>query len=101
MGAAHRFDFGIRLLGLLSIAHAAMVLVDWWGVHYAHFSIFFGRTWLVLAWLWLAWPLILGLHPVRSVSLALVPSAIGGLLLAPCVPTIFALTIWSVRGFAP
>jgi hypothetical protein len=101
MGSTLFFSFGIRLLALLSVSHAALVLVIWWGMSNADFLPLSGRAWLILAWLWLAWPLILGLHQARSPLLVLIPSVVGALLLAPCVPTIFAFTIWAVRGFAP
>jgi hypothetical protein len=75
MSKMPRFGFGIRLLALLAVSHASLVLV--------------------------AWSLILSLHPARSPLFVLIPSTIGALLLAPCATTIFAFTIWTVRGFAP
>jgi hypothetical protein len=89
------------LFASLAVAHALLVLVSWWAMFYAHVEIFSARAWLILAWLWVFWPFMIYLHPARSALPMSVALVIGALLLVPCAPTIFAFTVWSVRGFAP
>jgi len=55
-----------RTLAAISIAHALLILLLWVGMFYFDFSVS-GRAWLVLALLWLIWPLVLSLaQPDRS-----------------------------------
>jgi len=89
------------LLSLLAFAHALLVLVSWWAMFYLNVQQFSARAWLLLAWLWVVWPFMLSLHRARSASPMSIALGIGALLLAPCAPTIFAFTVWTVIGFAP
>ncbi|MEH2513575.1 hypothetical protein V1291_004929 [Nitrobacteraceae bacterium AZCC 1564] len=88
-----------RFLPVAAVAHALLVLVAWWAMFSMDVELISARQWLVGAWLWAVWPFILVLHPARSawpISIALGSSA---LLLAPCVPTMFAFTVWTFGGF--
>ena len=95
----HRFVFSFHRLALLAICHASVVLLLWVGVFNADLQLISERSWLILAWLWLAWPLLLALHPARSLRRVSVPLIIGTVLLIPCAPTMFALTVWAIGGF--
>ena len=57
--------------------------------------------WMALACAWLLWPLVLFLHPARTVSRVLVPVILGGVLLLPCALPLYAFLCWSTNGFAP
>ena len=85
-------------LRLASMAHAAAALV-------AGLSIFLGLipvwAWLVLQWLWFAWPVVLVAHPSRSFRGVAVPIGVGLLLLLPNAFWLWANTVWSINGFAP
>ena len=85
---------GYGLIAILCMAHALVVLVTWLGGWVS------AGVWLFLSWAWLLWPLALFLHPGRSARRILLPLIGGIALLAPCVPTIVAFTVWSIRGFA-
>ncbi len=59
------------------------------------------RIVLTVGWLWFLWPIILLAHPARSLRRWIIPVVIGFLLLLPCLFALFALTVWSINGFAP
>jgi hypothetical protein len=101
MSASARSDGQYKILAGLAIAHAALVLLLWLGEFYADVHILSGRIWLALVWLWLLWPLALALHPSRSLPRFAVPTVLGAVALAPCIPTAYAFTSWAVFGFAP
>jgi hypothetical protein len=84
-----------------AIADALIVLLLWFGIFYANLDLISGHWWLLLFWLWLVWPLLLVLHPVRIFKRVAMPVAIGVALLVPCFPTAFAFTAWTLGGFAP
>ena len=60
-----------------------------------------GRTWIVFVWLWLIWPVVLLIHPARTLRRWLLPVGVGILLLFPCWFEIAAFTAWRIKGFAP
>ena len=90
-----------RALAAAAIAHALIVLFLWFGIFYADLDLIPGRWWLLLFWSWPVWPLLLVLHPVRTIKRVAVPVAIGIALLVPCFPTAFAFTAWALGAFAP
>jgi len=90
-----------RALAAAAIVHAFVVALLWVGEFYFDISILPGRFWLVLAWLWLIWPVVLLLHPDRSPKRVFVPCLVGLALLAPCLSTVWSFTAWAFGGFAP
>ena len=91
-----------RLLVALCIVHALIVLALWAATFLAGFKpLLPASVWVAFAWLWLAWPAAIMLHPSRSPLRVLLPALVGVVLLAPCAPTIFAFTVWWLIGFAP
>jgi hypothetical protein len=90
-----------RALSVAAVVHALVVLLLWLGVFYAHWDLIPGRWWLLLMWLWLIWPVLLTLHPARTLRRVAVPAALGAALLGPCLPTAYAFTTWVIGGFAP
>ncbi len=97
--SAPRANF--RYLAAGAVVHAALIAVLWGGEVYLDISVIPGRAWLIFSWLWHVWPVVLLLHPERSLLRVLVPSLIGLGLLAPCLTTIWSFTAWAVGGFAP
>jgi hypothetical protein len=88
-------------LAVAAVLHALLVALLWVGEFYFDISIVPARAWLVLAWAWLIWPVVLLLHPDRSLSRVLIPCFIGVALLGPCLSTIWSVTAWAIVGFAP
>jgi len=93
--------YQFRAQAAAAIVHALIVLLLWLGDFYADLDLIPGRWWLLLFWAWPVWPILLVLHPVRTFKRAAWPVAIGVALLVPCFPTAFALTVWTLGGFAP
>jgi hypothetical protein len=89
-----------RLLALLAVGHALLVLVAWWQMFYTGVELFSARWWLVFAWLWAAWPFMLLIYPARPLLWTWMALGMGALLLTPCVPTIFAFTVWTIWSSA-
>jgi hypothetical protein len=90
-----------RWLVLLAVGHALLVLVVWWEGFYGRVEWFSARWWLAFAWLWVVWPFVLLFFPARPLWWNWIALGIGALLLSPCVPWIFAFTVWTIWGFAP
>lgn len=90
-----------RALHFGMVAHALGVLITWIVLIEFDVDIMPARVWLIIAWLWLAWPAALLLHPPRFSPSLLFPLAISIALLSPCVSTIYAFTSWIIWGFAP
>jgi hypothetical protein len=90
-----------RYLAVGTVLHAALIALLWVGDFYFEVWEMPGRVWLLLSWLWLAWPILLLLHPGRSPIRVLLPTFVGLALLAPCLTTIWSFTVWSIGGFAP
>jgi hypothetical protein len=86
-----------RLFAGGTIIHAAILFLIIWLPH--EFSV--RKAILLLGWLWLLWPIVLLVHPARSLRRWLIPVGIATLLLIPCWFTIVTITIWSFNGFAP
>jgi hypothetical protein len=47
------------------------------------------------------WPVLLALHPNRSLVRFAVPVGLGIALLIPCAQAIYAFTAWTIGGFGP
>ena len=54
-----------RTLALLAVGHALLVFVLWLLMFYTSVELLSARWWLVFAWLWAAWPVVLLLYPAR------------------------------------
>lgn len=89
-----------QVMALLCVAHALIVLLLWIAQSFGHMALLRGQVWLALAWLWLAWPLLLVLHPASSPRRIFVPVFIGVVLIAPCMATIFLFSAWALDGSA-
>jgi len=72
------------VLGGLAVLHSALVLSillsrrsggPYWVDH----------LWVAISTLWLFWPIVLALHPGRSILRFFLPLVAAGILLAPCV----------------
>jgi hypothetical protein len=85
----------------ISVVHALAVLLVWSGEFYVGMAMVSGRTWVILAWLWLVWPFALALHPAGSRRRVLLPIVLGIILLAPCVGSIFLFTVWALERITP
>jgi hypothetical protein len=73
-----------RLLGCLAVLHSALIL----GILLGRRSggpYWLDHLWVAIATSWLFWPIILALHPGRSILRFFLPLVIAGTLLAPCV----------------
>lgn len=90
-----------RLLAAGCIVHAATVLALWLGVFVAGLNLIPGKLWLLLTWLWVFWPVALLAGKARSFRRVAIPVSLGLAVMVPCIPTIFAFTVWYFRGFAP
>src|SRR5215831_6431294 len=89
-----------RLIAGAALAHAIFVTSWWWAAMYPHIVPFSVRVWVVVAWLWLVWPLLLLVRRREASRFASVAVLIGAGIIVPCVPTIFTFTAWSINGFA-
>ena len=89
------------VLACVCVLHALVVLLVWAGEFYVGMAMVSGRTWLILAWLWLVWPFVLALHPAGSRRRVLLPIVLGIILLAPCVGSIFLFTVWALEHITP
>jgi len=95
--SSRQSGLGFRVFAFLTVLHALLVLLIWAGEFYVAVSLISGRAWLILAWLWLAWPFVLALHPAGSRRRVIVPIVIGIILLAPCAGSIFLFTVWALE----
>ena len=86
-----------RIIASATILHALILML----LIRFNLPIISGRTWIVLVWLWLLWPIIILIHPARSLRRWLIPVGVGILLFIPCWFEIAAFTAWRINGFAP
>jgi hypothetical protein len=89
-----------RVLAVLAVLHSAAVFTVWLFARPGAFPLP-PRVWVIFAWCWLIWPLVLSLHRGHSLLRFVVPVALSLALLIPCVPLLLTFTAWSVGGFAP
>ena len=92
---------GFRALAAGAVMHAVVVLVLWLVEFVGDIHVIPARWWLTVAWVWLVWPVLLVLHPGRTLKRVAVTLGIGAVLLLPCASTIFTFTVWAIEGFAP
>jgi hypothetical protein len=90
------------MLALLAVCHAFAVFALWWlGMGMDHPWVIPSVLWLTLAWAWVIWPFMLALQIRKRPIPTLIALGTSVLLLAPCAPTGFAFTVWTINGFAP
>ena len=71
-----------RILAGAAILHALILMLT---IKFnLGMDIISGRTWVVLVWVWFLWPIVILIHPARSLRRWLLPVGVGILLLAPC-----------------
>src|SRR6266480_4177253 len=85
-----------RILAGAAILHALILML----MIRLSLNIISGRTWIVFVWFWFLWPIVLLIHPARSLRRWLLPVGVGILLLIPCWFEIAAFTAWRINGFA-
>ena len=91
-----------RVLASLTVGHSMGVLAIWLLADRAGRSLVVRPSvWVMFAWLWLAWPIVLAVHPGRSMARVVVPVGVSALLLAPCIEMVLMFTSWIFKGFAP
>ncbi len=89
-----------RVLAFLAVIHSAAVFTVWLFARPDAFPLP-PRVWVIFAWAWLIWPLLLSLHRGRSLRRFAVPVVLSVALLIPCMPMLLVFTAWSIGGFAP
>lgn len=91
-----------RWLSMASVIHAGIVFGIWLMAENQCVAMPVPpKFWAVIFWLWFLWPLVLSLHPGRSLSRVFGPTIIGFVFLIPCLTTLVAFTAWGIHGFAP
>jgi hypothetical protein len=60
-----------------------------------------GKPWTILALGWFLWLGAIALASQENRIQWIVVIAIGALLIAPTIPTLYTFIVWSVEGFAP
>jgi hypothetical protein len=90
-----------RLLAAMAMAHAFVALLIWLAVFTADTQLIPARVWAAFVWLWLVWPVLLALHPGRTLKRLAIPLLVSLALLAPCIPVALMFTAWAIGGFAP
>ena len=88
-------------LACVALVHSAFLFVWWLSATSGDRFRFEGKTWVMLVWLWVVWPVVLALCPGTSLLRWLIVTVIGLAFLLPCAETILVFTLWSLRGFAP
>ena len=97
---ANRATMSYRIIAFSCVIHALAVLAFWTALFVVNLDLIPGNVWLALAWLWLIWPIVLALHPGRTLKRIAWPVLVAIGLLVPCVPVVFTFTLWAVQGFA-
>lgn len=94
------FDTARHHLPTSAFLHALLVFVAWLSYFCLNLDFMPAAVWTPLAWLWLAWPLILVLtHAPRRSSL--IACSLGILLILPTTPMVWFCTSVYLFGFAP
>jgi hypothetical protein len=89
------------LIAVGAIVHALLVTAWWWAAIHANVAVVSGRVWLVAAWGWLIWPVVLLVARAQASRLTVGSVVVGAVVIVPTLPTIYAFTAWSIGGFAP
>jgi hypothetical protein len=94
-------NFVHRILAGCCLLHPFIVFILWVQMIRDSSMLVSGEAWLIMAWLWLFWPLALCMCSPRSWRVTGIPVLIGIVMLAPCIPFVLAFTSWTIYGFAP
>jgi hypothetical protein len=89
-----------RAIASGALVHAAVIAASWWLMFYADVDVIPGKVWVVLAWAWLVWPVVVVVWRQAS-RLTVAALGLGILIMVPCASTIYTFTAWSIGGFAP
>ena len=84
---------------ILAIAHASLVFWLWFAAFILDDQIVNARYWLVIAWGWFGWLLVLVPRVRREPKLVVPTMLICAGLFVPCVSAIYSFTIWAVGRF--
>jgi len=84
-----------------ALVHAVCVTLLWVAAMHWDTRVVSGPVWVVLAWTWLLWPILLLSTSARSSRHAIAAVVVGAVALAPTAGEIYAFTVWTVGGFAP
>jgi hypothetical protein len=84
-----------RLLAGATVIHPTILLLIFFS------KITSARIFILLGWVWFLWPIILLIHPARSLRRWFIPVGIGFLLFLPSLFGVFTMTMWKINGFAP
>jgi len=83
------------------LLHAALVCGIWILVFKFDRDVMPGKLWMVLAFAWTVWVVAAVRSPPEGRRRWMLAIAIGMLVLAPAMPTLYTYTVWSIEGFAP
>jgi hypothetical protein len=83
------------------LLHALLVCGIWVLVFKFDLDVMPGKLWMVIALAWLLWLGAVVLSRRENRMRWIIVIAIGVLLLAPTIPTLYTFIVWSVEGFAP
>ena len=86
---------------LACLLHAFLVCGNWVLVFKFDRDAIPGKPWMVLALGWFLWFFAVALADQGSRVQWIIVIAIGVLLIAPTIPTLYTFVAWSVEGFAP
>jgi len=95
------FSRGSLVLSGIAIAHAVLVLIIWFAGIVLDWPMFNARLWLIFAWLWTVWLLVLSWRAKHDAKLVLITILICVALILPSFTTIYVFTAWWIQGFAP
>jgi hypothetical protein len=83
------------------MSHAFLVCAIWILVFKLDRDVISGKPWMVLTLAWFLWLSAIALARRQDRIQWIMVIAIGSLLLAPTIPTLFTFVVWSIKGFAP
>ena len=83
------------------LLHALLVFATWVLVFKFDRDVVPGKSWMVLALGWFLWLGTFALLRQEDRIQWVIVVAIGVLLIAPTIPTLYTFVVWSVGGFAP
>lgn len=87
-----------RVVGIGALVHALVVTALWVGPLFFEARVVTAPVWLMLAWTWIAWPVLLISTRARFSRPAVIAVIVGGLIVLAGTPPIFAFTAWSLSA---
>jgi hypothetical protein len=76
--------------------HAVALMILWLGPMYWGVQMLSAQVWVICAWTWLLWPVLLLSTSARSSRVAIFGVVVGGLALLPASREIYIFTGWIV-----